>query len=106
MQEAGQTPSHPYFVLPVSRPVVRFGQQELCELRSADQTLELRTEDVEAVVAVCNEELVYNRLFRERLNGEPYSRAHAQGYLAWAREGWQRNEWFVFLVRNAQNRII
>jgi len=78
----------------------------MCELQSVDSTLALTDEDVETIVTICNEDLVYNMLFRERLNGQPYSRQDAQGFLSWAREGWQSDEWFVFLIRNSRNRII
>lgn len=85
---------------------MRFGENELCELRSVDSTLELAEDDLETIVNICNEKLIYDRLFKERFDGETYSMVHARGFLSWAQAGWQRNEWFVFLVRNAGKRII
>ncbi len=101
-----QSSSHPQFVLPISRPVMRFGENEPCEVRSVDSTLELTDDDLETIVNICNEKLIYNRLFKERFNGEIYSLVHAERFSTWAREGWQRNEWFMFLIRNSEKRII
>ncbi len=106
MQEDMQTPAHPHFVLPVQHPVVRFGQEERYELRSVDRTLALTAEDAETVTAITNEDLIYNRLFRERFNGQPRTPGDARQFFAWAREGWEKNAWFVFVVRDAKTRIV
>lgn len=96
----------PHFVKPVSSTIKRFPNDEMCEMRSVDETFVVTDTDVDTIVAICNEELVYNVLFKPRLNGKPYGRENAEGFLSWAREGWLHNEWFVFLIRNPRQRII
>ncbi len=96
----------PHFVVPVSRPVLRHGTNEECELRSTDSTLKLTGRDAEQVAAICNEALIYNRLFSTIFKGQVYTPEHAEKFLQWAREGWHKNEWFVFLIRNAAHQIV
>jgi len=106
VQEEKGTPSCPHFELPIQRVVARFGQGERCKLRSVDRTHQLTDEDVETVAAAANEDLIYDRLFRERLNGRPYTKDDAYQFFAWAQEKWDHNESFVFFVRNASKRIV
>jgi DNA ligase (NAD+) len=44
-------------------------------------------------------------LFEERFNGEPYTKEKAVEFINWAKEGWEKKKWFVFLVRNAKGEI-
>src|SRR2546429_7183219 len=106
VQEERGTPCHPHFELPIVRVIVRFGQGERCELRSADQTHRLTDENAETVAAIDKEDFIYDRLFRERFNGQPYTKEDAYQFFAWAQERWSHNESFVFFVRNERNRII
>lgn len=96
----------PHFIVPISQAVKRFGSNERCELRSADGTLNATHRDIETVAEICNEPLIYNRLFKTIFKGQVYMPEHAEQFLQWAREGWQKNAWFVFLVRNAAHQIV
>ena len=96
----------PHFSVPISQAVKRFGSNERCELRSADGTLNATRRDIETVAEICNEPLIYNRLFRTNFKGQLYTPEHAEKFLQWAREGWQKNAWFVFLIRDAAHQIV
>ncbi|GCE45345.1 RimJ/RimL family protein N-acetyltransferase [Thermosporothrix hazakensis] len=100
----------PRFELPVRRAITRYGvpNSELVESHYMLQSLEdgCSESDAERLEAICNEELIYERLFRNRLHGQPYTRAHAEAFLLWAREGWAKWEWFVFVVRDPQGQIV
>ena len=50
------------------------------------------------LVSICNQESIYNFLFRERLKGRPYGVEDARGFLSWAKRGWQEQTHFVFLL--------
>ena len=57
------------------------------------------------VVAICNEPLVYEWLFRERCRGEPYAAGQAVDWLLWMKDGWESNSHFGFVVADPQGRI-
>jgi len=86
-----QSSSHPQFVLPISRPVMRFGENEPCEVRSVDSTLELTDDDLETIVNICNEKLIYNRLFKERFNGSCCLKKVIFGSRTWYNTGIGKN---------------
>ena len=98
--------SFPFFGLPLHRPVARFYDQGQCELQSVDESIPATNEDVQALVAACNEPLIYHRLFQKRLDGRPYSSEDAERFFAWAHEGWKSGEWFIFLIRDPQHKIV
>jgi len=53
---------------------------------------------ITAISRVCNEEKIYNLLFKKMLKGEAYTRSDAEGFLNWARTGWEAQEHFVFFI--------
>lgn len=57
------------------------------------------------VAAVCNEPLVYDRLFRARRQGRPYAVEEGDEFLTWATAGWQDGTHFVFLLLDADGRV-
>jgi RimJ/RimL family protein N-acetyltransferase len=73
-------------------------------LRVLAQTKYMTDEDIDAMVSINNEEHIY-KSFRRKLQGRAYSKENAERFLAAAREGWQNNEWFTFLVKNAEHPI-
>ncbi len=101
-----QLPARPHFSPPILRTILRYPSNEPCELQSLDSSMQLTNADIEAVVNICNEKLVYNVLFSRILNGQPYSKAGAERFFAWACEGWDTNSWFVFIIRNSRKDII
>jgi RimJ/RimL family protein N-acetyltransferase len=62
-------------------------------------------ERVAELVAACNEPLIYDWLFRERLEGQPYDEAKAASFFAWMQKGWQENEYFVFVLLASSGQL-
>jgi RimJ/RimL family protein N-acetyltransferase len=58
-----------------------------------------------AIAAICNEPAVYDWLFREGLQGQPYPPAKAGEWLAWAAAGWRENTHFCFALVDEQGAI-
>lgn len=58
------------------------------------------------VAAVCNEPLVYDRLFRARRQDQAYSVEEGEEFLMWAAAGWLEGTHFVFLLLDAENRVV
>ena len=61
-------------------------------------------EFLQSVVAVCNEQKVYDWLFRQRLKGAPYPREDAEWFQAWGSRGWQEHTHFLFIVMDQNGR--
>ncbi len=98
--------SAPHFVASLRRPVLRFPTQEPCVLQALDESATVTPQDEATIVTICNEPLIYHRLFRKVLGGQPYSLAKAQGFVHWAQQGWRDRSWFVFLLRDSTGQII
>lgn len=96
----------PHFIAPIRKTILRFPENEVCEMQSLDRTFELTDEDLDTVVATSNEPHLYNMVFRRVLNGQPYLKPRAEYFFSWGREGWDTNGWFVFAIRNSQKKII
>lgn len=60
--------------------------------------IEPSAEIIGQVTSICNEQLVYDWLFREMLSDQPYPPSMAKEWLAWGRDGWKQNTHFVFAV--------
>ncbi len=58
------------------------------------------------IVAVCNEGLIYDLLFKNPLKGEPYSEKRAADFLDFVHDGWRNDAHFVFFVRNPEGHIV
>lgn len=58
------------------------------------------------VVAICNEPAIYDWLFRQRLEGQPYGQAQARQLLEWSKAGWSSQTHFVFAVLDESRRIV
>lgn len=52
------------------------------------------------LIAACNEPLIYDWLFRERCQGQPYGEADAASFFSWMRAGWSDAAHFVFALRS------
>jgi RimJ/RimL family protein N-acetyltransferase len=66
----------------------------------------LTDEVKQQIVSICNQEAIYNFLFRKRLNGEPYQPSSAEGFITWAKQGWASGEYFVFISRDELGNIV
>lgn len=98
--------SVPRFAASLRRRVLRFPTQEPCVLQALDESVAVTPKDENAIATICNEPLIYHRLFRKMLDGQPYSLAEAQSFVRWAQQGWRDRSWFVFLLRDSTDQII
>lgn len=55
-------------------------------------------EHLENLASICNQQAIYDFLFRERFNGRPYGMNDGQSFLDWAGKGWREQTHFVFLL--------
>ncbi|MFB9993345.1 GNAT family N-acetyltransferase [Deinococcus oregonensis] len=95
-------PPHFASALPALLPHPFTGQPY--SLHRADQ-LPAAPARAREIAAVCNEPLVYDRLFRARRQGQPYAAEEAQAFLDWAAAGWQEGTHFVFLLLDADHHV-
>ena len=72
---------------------------------SIDDRFFSTAEDISTIVRICNEPLVYGSLFRDRLDGRPYTEQDAHDFIAWAREGWSSGEQMFFLLLDPRGEI-
>ena len=96
----------PPFVTPIHVEFERYPSGELCELESIDSNKSYDNSDFDTIASICGQKLVYDFLFKERFKGRPYTQEDAKGFISWAQEGWRKNEYFVFLIRNSKSEIV
>lgn len=60
---------------------------------------------VAEVAAICNEPLVYKRLFRRVMDGLPYPSEKATEWFSWASDGWREQTHFCFAVLTGAGKI-
>lgn len=98
--------SAPQFAASLRRQVLRYPTQEPCVLQALDESVSVTPKDEATIAAICNEPLIYHRLFSKMLDGQPYPLAKAQDFVRWAQQGWRDRSWFVFLLRDSTDQII
>lgn len=91
--------------LPLRIPVDNFKTNETWTMYSVDEQFSVSESDLERIATICNEPLVYQWLFEEKLNGIAYSLENARGFIDWARNGWRDQTYFVFLIRDTDGII-
>lgn len=96
----------PIFDPPISINFEKYNTKDVCTLISLDQSCVLSEHDIETIIEICNQLLVYDFLFREKFAGRKYEHKDAEGFLKWAQEGWGNKTHFVFLVRNEKGEIV
>ncbi len=104
--EISRVNEQPHFVIPVHVEFERFSSGEICVLESIDGKKLYDNSDFGEIASICNQKLVYDFLFKEKLKDRPYTQEDAKDFISWAQEGWRRNEYFVFLIRNSRNKIM
>ena len=95
----------PGFPSAVSIPLTHPLSGKVYTLARAD-ALEGTPDEVADLIAACNEPLIYEWLFRERLEGQPYTEAQAASFLNWMRYGWQNDAYFVFALLSPCGRLV
>jgi len=94
------------FKIPVNVLVEKFPDKETYSLMSIDGGQNISEKDFETIARICNEELIYKVLFAEKFEDKPYTLENAKDFINWAKEGWDKNDWFVFLIRDPENNIV
>lgn len=94
------------FQAPIKESILNYKTGENCYLASCENEDLFTGPDINRIVACCSQELIYNFLFREKLKGQPYTKDQAVSFIKWAARGWQDQSWFVFIIRNSQNKLI
>ena len=102
----GMTPSIPGIPHPVriAFPNARTGA--LYALESVDDATRFGREAAAQVAAVCDEPLIYERLFRHRLTGHPYDVANGLRFLTWAESHWRTGTAFIFVITHPIDGIV
>ena len=95
----------PVFPAAVSIPLTHPLSGKVYTLARAD-VLEGTHDEVADLIAACNEPLIYEWLFRERLEGQPYTEAQAASFFDWMRSGWRGNAYFVFALLSPCGRLV
>lgn len=93
------------FETPQQLQLVNYKTGEVCELRSIDSSLQITDSQLNNIVKVCNEPLVFE-LLSKNLGISEYALENAKQFIEWAHEGWDKQEWFVFLIFNANNEVV
>lgn len=91
---------------PVNAVVARFPDFTEFKLESADMSRIYTQSDLEQIVKVCNEKLVYKMLFSDLFEGRKYEYKDAEYFITDAQKSWENNSKFVFLIRNEKDEII
>ncbi len=83
----------------------RYDSDDLCTFFSLDPSVKMSDYDLDRIVDICNQSLVYDFLFRKRLKGKRYTKKDAEQFIDWAKNGWKNKTHFVFLIKNPQGII-
>lgn len=79
--------------------------KELGTIVSMDPSLEVSATDLARIADVCNQPLVYDFLFKQRLAGRAYGIEDAKSFVDWAKTGWQGGSFYVFLIKDRLGNI-
>ncbi len=58
------------------------------------------------IAKICNEPLIYNRLFKKLCKNEAYPAQKAAEFLKWAKTGFEDSTHFVFLIVSQSNQVV
>ena len=94
------------FRIPVKEAIYNFKTGEECFLVSNEDEGNFSEADLLKITEICNQPAVYDFLFKEKLGNEPYELEKAKKFAKWVVEGWQKQEWFVFLIRRNEGEIV
>ncbi len=90
---------------PLSRAVQRYSSNEVYFLQSLDVSLQISSGDLATIVERCNEPLIYKYLFKDSLDGRPYTIEDARIFIRWANLGWKEHRYFVFFIKDPGGKI-
>ena len=61
---------------------------------------------LDSIVSVCNEQHIYDWLFKNRLQGKAYPKSDAVWFHKWGSDGWTNNTHFLFIVTDQKGRAV
>lgn len=67
---------------------------------------EMQDNDFDDIAQNCNQQEIYSELFEDMLEGKPYTKENAKGFINWAKDGWNNNEFYIFLIRDEAKKIV
>ncbi|MEI6462641.1 MAG: GNAT family N-acetyltransferase [bacterium] len=70
------------------------------------ESLDLAESDFQDITDICNQPLVYEFIFSEKLLGKPYPIEKAHDFLSWSEKGWKEGKYFPFVIRDENKKII
>ena len=76
------------------------GPYRLFPLANMDPT----PDQLQSIVEACSSEEIYKWLFKE-IFPQGYTLQNASDFIDWAREGWQRGNFFVFAIQSSNGEI-
>lgn len=53
---------------------------------------------IDQLVSICNEAPIYDILFKEKLQNQPYAQNDAKKFFEWGAKGWKEQTYFVYLI--------
>lgn len=84
-------------------PITNYHTGEIYWLRRVDRIVEKNLD--KQIATICNQPIIYDRLFRERREGQPYHPKDARWFIDWGRRGWERNDLFLFFTLTEDNQV-
>ncbi|MDB5260268.1 MAG: N-acetyltransferase [Candidatus Nomurabacteria bacterium] len=63
-------------------------------------------EDIKKIAEICSQENKYNLLFKDMLQGKPYTEEDARKFVNWVKEGWDKQSHYVFFLRKPDGDIV
>jgi RimJ/RimL family protein N-acetyltransferase len=95
----------PIIDAPITLEIVRFPDETPAHISSAHEGT-IDENDLRRIVQICSEPEVYANLFRRMLAGLAYSTSNAIGFRDFCYAGWAERRSFVFLIRDADKRLV
>lgn len=91
---------------PIKKQIRNFHTNDIYTLESLDESHQISHQDITDIIKICNEELIYDFLFREKLKGIAYSYEKAFGFVNHAWDGWFNDTNYIFIIRNFSGNIV
>ncbi|MHB9020159.1 MAG: GNAT family N-acetyltransferase [Minisyncoccota bacterium] len=89
----------------IKREIVNFSNGEKYEIFGGPNMV-FSDNDVEKITKICSQKDAYDILFKNKLNGKPYTEENAHSFINWIKEGWKNQTHFVFLIRKKDSEIV
>jgi RimJ/RimL family protein N-acetyltransferase len=91
--------------LDIRREVINFSTGEKCEMQGG-KDMAFSDEDIKKIAEICSQESKYNLLFKDMLQGKPYTEENARKFVEWIKGGWEKQTHYVFIVRKPNGEIV